>query len=246
MDIRFIDTGFNTPSMNMAIDEALLSSKEPVLRFYGWKPSGLSLGYFQNISDIDLDFCKQNNIKIVRRLTGGNAVLHDDELTYSFIIDENKMPKGIMASYKKISESLVEGLNNLGLAAKMKDDVSEKISSPVCFAEPSWYEIIVNGKKIIGSAQKRINGRILQHGAILMDINLEKYNSCFNKKLNISILENRVTTIKKEIGDISIIRIKEAIRKGFESSFQLKESKLTKEELILAENLEHKYLIGNN
>src|SRR3989338_9695631 len=98
MDFRFLETGFKTPAMNMAIDEALLSSKLPVLRFYGWKPAGLSLGYFQNSSVINVSQCKKLGIDIVRRATGGNAVLHDKELTYSFIIDESMMPKAVINS----------------------------------------------------------------------------------------------------------------------------------------------------
>src|SRR3989338_6905565 len=117
MQFRLINTGFNTPAMNMAIDEALLTSKMPVLRFYRWKQAGLSLGYFQDIKDINVNFCKKNNIDIVRRITGGKTVLHDKELTYSFVIDvseiqsisehaqkssifdKKSMPKSIIESY---------------------------------------------------------------------------------------------------------------------------------------------------
>jgi len=88
MQLRVIDTGYKNAFMNMAIDEALLTSKLPVLRFYRWKPAGLSLGYFQDINKIDVEQCKKLGIDVVRRLTGGDAVLHDKELTYSFIIGE--------------------------------------------------------------------------------------------------------------------------------------------------------------
>ncbi len=194
MKFRLIDSGFNTPSMNMAIDEALLGTKPPVLRFYAWKPAGLSIGYFQSIKSFNFENLKKNNVKLVRRLTGGNAVLHDKELTYSFIIDmskmqsifehvknpngvfnKNNMPKSVIESYREISKGLLLGLKNLGLKAEMNEEVAKGEKSAVCFNDPSWYEILVNGKKIIGSAQKRINGKILQHGAILIDVDVEKY-----------------------------------------------------------------------
>ena len=146
--MRLIDTGYNNAFMNMAIDEALISSPSPVLRFYGWKPAGLSLGYFQDISQINTQFAKDNGIDVVRRLTGGNAVLHEHELTYSFIIDESLMPKSVLESYKAISRGLLLGLRKLGIKAAMNEEVVPGKKSAVCFNDPSWYEIVVDGKKI--------------------------------------------------------------------------------------------------
>ena len=101
MKFRLIDTGYNDAFYNMAVDQALLKlSKVPTLRFYTWKPAAVSLGYFQNISDINLEYCKRNNISVVRRITGGKAVFHDKELTYSFIIDKDKVPESVVNSYK--------------------------------------------------------------------------------------------------------------------------------------------------
>jgi len=201
MRFRLIETGYNTPSMNMSIDEALLSSKLPVLRFYGWKPAGLSLGRFQTVNQINIEQCKRLGIEIVRRPTGGNAVLHDKELTYSFIIDEKLMPSSVIESYKYISKGLVQGLRDIGLDAAMNEDVEKGGKSAVCFNDPSWYEIVVNGKKIIGSAQKRIDGKILQHGAVLVDIDVERYCSLFNNcnKELIDKLKERMTSINCEL-----------------------------------------------
>ena len=90
MKFRLIDSGYNDPFLNMAIDEALLTSKLPVLRFYRWKPATVSIGYFQSMkNEINLEKCKKLNIGFVRRLTGGKAVFHDQELTYSFIINKS-------------------------------------------------------------------------------------------------------------------------------------------------------------
>ena len=198
---RFIDAGFNTGSMNMSIDEALLASKQPVLRFYRWKPACLSLGYFQNINQINKKQCKKLGIDIVRRPTGGNAVLHDKELTYSVIIDESLMPSSIIESYREISKGLIQGLKNLGLNPSMNKNVKKEQKSAICFNDPSWYEILVNKKKIIGSAQKCIKGKILQHGAVLIDADIEKYCSLFNNcnEEMISKVKQRMTSINDEL-----------------------------------------------
>ena len=133
MEIRVIDTNYNNPFLNMAIDEALLISKLPVLRFYQWKPSTVSIGYFQSMNnEINITQCKKLGIGYVRRLTGGKAVFHDMELTYSFIIDQHIMPKTILESYKKISEAIIEGLLELGLNATMKTENIQKIESSNC------------------------------------------------------------------------------------------------------------------
>ncbi len=242
MHWRLIETGPKNGAMNMAIDEALIISEEPVLRLYRWKPPCLSIGYFQAISQINTKECKRNGIDIVRRPTGGNAVLHDNELTYCVVINEKYMPDSIIESYKTISKGLLEALKMIGLKAKMNRDIKKQEKSAICFNDPSWYEIIVNNKKIIGSAQKRMNGKILQHGAILIDIDIKKYCclfSGFNKKL-IERVKNRMTSINNELNKkISYRDIKNATIKGFKKALDIKfkRSRLTKKEKLLAEKL---------
>jgi len=243
MKFRLIDSGFSKPSMNMAIDEALLKSKLPVLRFYGWKPAGLSIGYFQSIKNFNFENLKKHGIDLVRRLTGGNAVLHDKELTYSFIIDDGKMTKSIVESYKEISKGLLQGLKNLGLKAAMNKEVSKGQKSAVCFNDPSWYEIVVNGKKVIGSAQKRVNGKLLQHGAVLIDVDIEKYCSLFNNCSEelIKKVGKRMTSIRNELNEEKTYDdVKEAMKKGFEKELkaEFEESELSSEEKEMAEELE--------
>jgi lipoate-protein ligase A len=237
---RFIDTGLNSGSMNMAIDEALLSSKKPVLRLYQWKPACLSLGTFQKIDAIDIDFCRRKGIDIVRRVTGGTAVLHDKELTYSFIIDEDKMPSSIIESYKKISKGIIRALGSIGLRAVMNEDVGEGERSAVCFHDPTWYEIIVNGKKVVGSAQRRINGKLLQHGAILLDADVDRYLGCFNNKNLPGSLRNRMSSLNAEAGKkINVERLKAALKKGFEKALgiEFERSGLSGSERETAEGL---------
>jgi len=238
---RLINTNYNDAYMNMAIDEALLSSEKPVLRFYRWKPAALSLGYSQTIDEINISQCEKLGIDYVRRLTGGKAVLHDKELTYSFIINEDVMPKKIIDSYMIISNGILFALKQLGINAYMKDTISKSRRSSICFNEPSYYEITVKNKKLIGSAQTRKNSKLLQHGSILMDIDIEKMCSLFKNynKRTINHSKKRITSINKLNKKISYRDLSRAIKKGFEENFQIKlfNDDLTNKELRLAKKL---------
>jgi len=155
-------------AQNMAVDEAILSAGIPTLRLYGWHPSCLSLGYGQKISDVDFERINPN-WDVVRRPTGGRAILHIDELTYSLALpaDDPIASSGIMESYRHISEALVTGLNRLGVYPTA-DRRTERDSahSSACFETSSHYEITVNGRKLIGSAQMRRKEGVLQHGSL--------------------------------------------------------------------------------
>lgn len=162
---------------NMAIDEAILRSMaqiadpQPVLRFYGWNPAALSLGYAQSYhKEVDETACKAEGIDIVRRPTGGRAVLHQYELTYSVIAPESDphVSGTIVESYLKISQALLEGFQSLGIPAEMVACGIKEMSSAACFDAPSWYELVVMGRKLVGSAQVRKEGMLLQHGSILL------------------------------------------------------------------------------
>ncbi|WP_042355077.1 lipoate--protein ligase family protein [Bacillus rubiinfantis] len=190
----FIDTGNRSPSFNMALDEALLDWHSqgkipPVIRFYGWNPPTLSIGYFQKVEkEIDLNAVHEYGLGFVRRPTGGRGVLHEHELTYSVIVSEEHphMPKTVTEAYRVISEGILEGFKNLGLDAyfSVPKTVEEReaLKSPrsaVCFDAPSWYELVVEGRKVAGSAQTRQKGVILQHGSILLDLDEDKLFSLF-------------------------------------------------------------------
>jgi lipoate-protein ligase A len=174
----------------MAIDEAMLIAHSegktpPTVRFYGWNPPTLSIGYFQKAEDeIDLQACEQQGIGFVRRPTGGRAVLHDRELTYSMIVSEEypDMPSTVNEAYRVLSEGLVRGFRRLGLRAEMvnlgmpeeKAKYVSSAGSAACFDSPSWYELVVEGRKIAGSAQTRSRGVILQHGSILLEMDADQ------------------------------------------------------------------------
>jgi len=209
-----IDTGYDNAFMNMAIDEVLLSSREPVLRLYQWEPSAVSIGRFQDLGDIDVDFCHRNRIDIVRRITGGKSVLHEKELTYSFIIDRNRMPKSVIGSYNVISSAIILGLRELGLDPEMNMTKVVNRENPVCFQEPSYNEIVIDRKKVVGSAQTRVRGKLLQHGSILTGLDFEKYAGCFLKKPDMNDLKKRIISI-----DVPERELKCAIVDGFSRYF---------------------------
>jgi len=220
--------------MNMAIDEVLLSSKVPVLRFYQWRSGAVSIGKNQDLNEIDLEYCTENSIDVVRRITGGKAVLHENELTYSFIIDKEIMPRSIIESYKIISSAIIQGLRALGLNPEMNKSNVKNRNNPVCFQEPSFNELTINRKKFVGSAQVRVKGKLLQHGSILTGIDMKKHSNCFRKKPKANDLRKSITHI-----DIPEKELKSAIKQGFSKYFNtnLNERNLCNRELIEAKKL---------
>ncbi len=263
----FINSGPCRPSYNMALDEALLEFHSkgeipPVIRFYEWNPATLSIGYFQSTKkDINFDAIKEQNIGFVRRPTGGRAVLHDSELTYSIIVTEEypDMPPTVTEAYRVLSEGLLLGFQNLGLNAYFSiPDSEEKIldlkkpKSAVCFDAPSWYELVVEGKKVAGSAQTRQKGVILQHGAILLDLDEDKLLSVFKfssaeakEKMRIKLPEKAVAINRLTDREITISDCVKAFRKGFEDALNIEliEYELTDEQKHYVNELEkNKYL----
>ncbi len=174
---RLLRTQPAVGAWNMAVDEAILESTAqdlmpPTLRLYAWSPACISLGYAQSIDDVDLDKLKELGWDIVRRPTGGRAILHMDELTYS-ICGMNSDPNlagSVLESYQHLSQGLIEALCQLSITADVpklspKQD-HQSPQNPVCFEVPSNYEITVGKKKLIGSAQARKKSGVLQHGTL--------------------------------------------------------------------------------
>lgn len=177
--IDFLDTEVNSGTFNMAVDFFMARNHldKPIFRIYRWKPYCISLGYHQKLEEIDIEKCKEDGIDIVRRETGGRGVYHSEEITYSMIIPKTSefYSDSILEVYNKISTVLVKALKLSGIegaklengkAPDFKELYKEKISS-VCFSSTSTYEVVVNGKKLVGSAQKRLKDSVLQHGSIL-------------------------------------------------------------------------------
>lgn len=233
---RLLITENKTAYTNMAIDRAVLvaNSKKiapPTVRFFTWSPPAISIGYFQSLDDeVDLEVCKKLGVDYVRRITGGGAVFHDNELTYSIVIPEShaQIPKNIIDSYKRICGAIIRGLGNLGIDSKY---------FPI-------NDILTNHKKISGNAQTRKLKTVLQHGTILMDVDVEKMFSLLkvpDEKIKDKLIEdvrNRVTSIKHVLNsDISFRDVAEAMKKGFEEEFEiiLIDGDLSQEELELAD-----------
>jgi len=241
MEWRLIQDDYHDAYTNMAIDEVLLQSEVPVLRFYRWRPPAISVGYFQKLEkEINLEECKRRGIDYVRRMTGGKAVLHDKELTYTFVISTELMPKGVIESYKVISQAILTALRDLGLKVEMKEKVSRTQKSPLCFNDPSYYEIVVNGKKIVGSAQVRKNGKLLQHGSILIDLDIGKMCSLFKGRGKISQVQKKVTSLNNELKkEIEFEDLAPALKKGFEKNFDIKliPDGLTRKESVLVQEI---------
>ncbi|KGA95896.1 octanoyltransferase [Alkalihalobacillus alcalophilus ATCC 27647 = CGMCC 1.3604] len=251
---RFINSGKCSPAYNMALDEALLEwhSKgliPPTIRFYGWNPATLSIGYFQKVEkEINMDAVKEYGYGFVRRPTGGRGVLHDKELTYSVIVSEQhpEMPPTVTEAYRVISEGILEGFRTVGLdayfAVPRTDEEKEALKNPrsaVCFDAPSWYELVVEGRKVAGSAQTRQKGVILQHGSIILDVDEDRLFDLFkysserlrermqrnfkNKAVAINALREENLTIEEAV---------DAFKLGFEKglNIHLEEYTLSEEE----------------
>lgn len=258
----FIDSGCCSPAFNMALDEALLDWHSagkipPVVRFYGWEPAALSIGYFQNVEkEIDLEAVKHHKLGFVRRPTGGRGVLHEHELTYSVIVSENhpNMPKTVTEAYRVISEGILKGFHNLGLEAYFavpktseERDALKNPRSAVCFDAPSWYELVVEGRKAAGSAQTRQKGVILQHGSILLDLDEDKLFSLFKypnervKERMKHAFKSKAVAINEIIPKrISLEEAKAAFHQGFSDGLnvELRPYIMTKKELDYVHQIE--------
>jgi lipoate-protein ligase A len=177
---RFLNTGQRTGAFNMALDELLAQRMQaeggfPLLRLFRWQPWAISLGYNQDVDDLDVARCRRDGIDIVRRPTGGRAILHAEELTYSVVMYSGR--RGILQVYNDISQALVRGLRTFGVDVALQKSQPDfqaeyrQASSIPCFTSSARYEIEWHGRKLVGSAQRRFGDGerdvVLQHGSIL-------------------------------------------------------------------------------
>lgn len=239
MNWYFVDTGLNTGEFNMQFDLALAKKVLPgeaILRFYRWEPYCISLGFNQDFNSIDLAKAKLDGIDVVKRPTGGRAVLHSEELTYSVIMhcDNGCSPKAV---YKEINEALklgIERYNNdltkLEFESAEPDfrKVYKEKKGIVCFATPARNELKYSGKKIVGSAQRKIGSTILQHGSILCGTYHKKIIDYLSLDANdysaiLDELNNKTTEIETVLNQkVDYIELKNALKKSFEVFFNSK------------------------
>jgi lipoate-protein ligase A len=236
---RLLQTGFKNAYSNMAVDQAILVANSegkvpPTVRFYGWDPAAISIGYFQSlVEEVDIEACERFGVDYVRRITGGGAVFHEKELTYSIVVPEShpEIPKNIMQSYGRICGAVMKGLHHMGI---------ESDYAPI-------NDIVTGGRKISGNAQTRKLGTVLQHGTVLMDVDVDTMFSLLKvptekiKDKLIADVKQRVTSLKHILGkEIRFNEVARAMKIGFEEEFhvELIEGKLSKEELALAKHFE--------
>lgn len=212
--MKIIPYETRTGKENMQIDSDLLDFaiknelKEPIFRLYGWKPACVSLGRNQKDDFLDYELLKSKNIDVVRRLTGGRALLHDNEITYSFICPESFLQNGshIVSSYKEISQILIDKFKKLGINLDFGTSKPIKTGFDYCMLISTGADLCYKEKKLIGSAQCRSHGYILQHGSILYDYDKKLLEEIFKEKVSTdeitSIKEINPKLSKEEIIDI--------------------------------------------
>src|SRR6202171_6546797 len=234
---------------NMAVDEVLLDgvaagNAPPTLRFYEWAPPCLSLGYFQAFEVVDVAGCHRLGVDIVRRPTGGRAILHDHELTYSVALPLSLLGDdgGVLPSYHRLSLALERGLKQLGVPVVLAPESAAQRApdhGPACFDRPSAHEILLGGRKLVGSAQVRRATAILQHGSILIEPRIDRMLACLRLPHgSAGQIEDGVAGLA-EVGDFEPARIAGALADAFAEEFgaRLVNSPLRPDERQAAEAL---------
>ena len=199
--MKYINYQVLTGQENMRIDSDLLDSAienkldYPIFRLYAWKPACVSLGRNQKDDFLDRSFLKENNIDVVRRLTGGRALLHADEITYSFICPTSYLKNGehVVSSYKEISRILIGKFKTIGIDLDFGSNKPIKTGFDYCLLISTGADLCYHGKKLIGSAQCRKQGYILQHGSILYDYDKALLEKIFKEPVS----TDEITSIKK-------------------------------------------------
>jgi lipoate-protein ligase A len=261
---RLIDSGAGLASENMAIDEAVLNSCKqgeslPILHFYAWMVPSITLGYQQDLSEtIQINECCVRGIPVVRRITGGRAVVHHQDVSFSLIFPSNDsvIPSGIGASYRMIARGFIEGLKSLGINADLSDSRSlrntcrkEDKNLPACFLTRIRFEIIVSGRKLLGFAQRRIGDWVLLQGTIMIHLDRRlwsdflRYPNSLDSNKIMDRLQSEMTSASEVLEkDINILSIKKALLNGLSKVLGIR---FTVQGLVLEEWKEVDLLAGS-
>jgi lipoate-protein ligase A len=252
---RLILNSPKSGAWNMAVDEAILEHASsgaslPTLRLYAWEPPCLSLGRAQPFTDVETALLQTHGWDVVRRMTGGRAILHTDELTYSVTgpVDEQRLAGSILESYNRLAQALLVAVHDLGLPVEMKEGKADSNgqTNPVCFEVPSTYEITVDGRKLIGSAQARRKEGVLQHGSLPLIGDLSRICQALvfpdesARKSAVQRLLTRATTVESVLGrEVDWDTAAQAFVRAFEAQLGLsfEEGELSASELSRAEEL---------
>lgn len=248
---RLLNTGYLPGALNMAIDQSLLamhaeSKSPPTLRFYQWRPAAVSLGYFQRHPKIDRSVCRKMGIEVVQRPSGGRAVLHQGDLTYSVIAGkQDGIPGEAAAAYHLICEGLLVGFRLLGIQGELRQGKEKASKRDICFLSGAVGDILHDNRKFVGSAQYWHSTSLLQHGSIILESQVETLvklwgvNDASPEKLR-DLLSSRLTSIEEILGrHLSPGEIETAITKGMEQSLGIvfETGELSIEEWLLAEEI---------
>jgi lipoate-protein ligase A len=211
-------------SFNMALDEAISEyvrerRSPPTIRLYQWNRPSVSIGYFQKIGEIDLEYCQRKGYHVVRRLTGGRAVLHNHELTYSISAPGGESPflGTLLDIYRLISRGLTDALAQCGVHAEISlERKRNALRNPSCFRSASYGEITLDGRKIIGSAQKRYSNGFIQHGSIIFEYDHHENMRILSGEQRKEFKREPVRCLPEEI---TCERLSSALRDAFEFNF---------------------------
>lgn len=236
---RLIEDEPGDGRVNMATDEAILlgcaeGESPPTLRLYGWQEPTLSVGYTQDlVAGVDLERCLDQGVRLVRRPTGGRALMHYRELTYSVTapIPHPCFPSSLRGAFRTVSEALIRSLAKLGIDNAMMasgarvSSVKSVYRSPSCFVSANHCEIVVQGKKLIGSAQRRVRNAFLQHGSIWIESDRVWMNSLFrfdllaDREKDLEVLNQRTVTLNEILGrSVSFVEARMNFGLGFRES----------------------------
>ncbi len=232
---QWISDGLNSADRNMAVDTSLLEDCgrgwiPPTVRVYGWSEPAITLGYSQKAeAELDRERCRQLGIAIVRRPTGGRALLHTNELTYAVVAPVTLDPfnQGMKATFQAVSEALLMGLQGFGVQGDINTSKqrSGPARSPACFASLNHYEITVDGKKLVGRAQKRTSKAFLQHGSVIIESDHKLFASLLKFKdeseriaLQERLMSSTVTLNQVCDRKISFEEISAALQEGFQKA----------------------------
>lgn len=234
MKYRMIPFRYFNAYMNMALDEAIMEGirsgiTPPTIRFYGWEPSAISIGYFQGVDyEVNREACRKASVDVVRRITGGGAVYHDHEgeITYSILGALDQFPADVIESYRLICASLIEAFNYLGIESSFQ---------PI-------NDILVDGKKISGNAQARKRGVLLQHGTILYRVSVETMFTLLTVSKE-KISDKHIRSVKKRVTSVSEIKpvsfedLAAALEKAFKQGRDVEMGDYTPAEMARARRL---------
>ena len=201
---------------NMARDEAMLAAGAPAARLYGWRPACVSLGRAQTEADVDGARAAEWGLDVVRRATGGGAILHNEaEVTYAVVLplDFPGLPKDVPGSFAFLSQGVVLALRDLGLPAEI-ESVPDNTRETLCYVRKQGTNVMVGGRKVSGGAQRRNGEAVLQHGTVIVERDEERMAALF--RTDVGTIRARVTSLHEERVRVSREKLVECLARGFE------------------------------